>query len=167
MPEDSTYALKTKTKAFIDLSLSFIPSALTDDLTTLKNIRSINNSVKNIIMFMPGEVPFNRNIGSKVTSYLFDVPDEVTAGLLSDEIERAITFCEPRISFFEPINGELIGSIYDSADVADATLRSRGEGLGVFVSATSDNNGFEVTVRYRIVGTDQVIRVQEILTPTR
>ena len=39
--------------------------------------------------------------------------------------------------------------------------------LGVKVVAIDGDNGFEVTVRYRIVGSNQIIRVQEILTPTR
>ena len=166
MSEDFSYKLKKKSKTFVDLSLSFIPSALTDDVTTLKNIRSINNSLKNIIMFMPGEVPFNHDMGSNVYRYLFDVPDDVTSGLLEDEIERAILFCEPRVSFFKPANDELVGNVYNEM-AAEMAQNQIDDQLGVKVVAIDGDNGFEVTVRYRIVGSNQIIRVQEILTPTR
>ena len=90
--------LSRKQKTYVDISLAFEPSPITADLTVLKNERAINNAIKNIILFIPLEVTFNRNIGSQVTNYLFDVVDEGTAGLLKLEIERAINYNEPRVS---------------------------------------------------------------------
>jgi len=165
--DDSTFQLSKKDKTYIDLSLAFVPSAITNDLTVLVDIRAINNAIKNIIMFMPGEVPFNRNIGSVVNSYLFDMPDEATASGISDEIRRAILFCEPRVSFRPPNPEELTGAAYmnDSPRVAGELFNQ--DDLGVFVNPLIESGGFEVTVKYRITGTNQIVRVQEILTPTR
>ena len=81
--------LKQRVKTYVDLSLSFKPSPVTDDITVIRNEIAINNAIKNIIMFLPGEVPFEGDIGSTTQRFLFDVIDEVTAGLVADEIKRA------------------------------------------------------------------------------
>ena len=130
--------LSKKQKQYVDVSLSFEPNPVTSDITLLKNERAINNSLKNIIMFIPLEVTFERNIGSQVTNYLFDLVDEGTAGLLEVEIKRAIKFCEPRVLVVE-----------------------------VNVHAVPDANQFEVDVYYKIVGSDQIFYVDLILIPTR
>ena len=167
MDDEQGIRLTKRDKTYIDLSLAFTPSALTDDITLLRNIRAINNAIKNIIMILPGEVPFGRDIGSTTQRYLFDLADDATAGLLGDEIKRAIMFCEPRVSFTPPEPTEVTGAAY-----YQDTPNRQGElifqdDLGVHVTADPDDNGFEVVVKYRISGTNQVVRVEEILTPTR
>ena len=158
----------TKTdKAYIDLSLAFKPSPLTDDITLLKNERSINNAIKNIVMFLPSEVPFNRNIGSNATRYLFELVDEATAALLSQEIERAILFCEPRVTFSNPTQEELDLASYRKEEFSAVNRLFIQDDLGVTVNADIDGNSYEVTVKYRIVGSIKTITVQQILTPTR
>ena len=167
MAIDNRYTLKKQQKTFVDVNLSFLPSPVTDDITLLKNVRAINNSLKNIVLTLPGEVPFNRDIGSVTQTFLFDIVDDVSAGLLADEIERAITFCEPRVSFDGPDQQELTGDEY-----ANDVPQQQGDllfqdDLGVTVNADVDGNSFEVTIKYRITGTTQIIRVEQILTPTR
>jgi len=167
MSDDIGIKLTKRDKSYIDLSLAFKPSPLTSDITLLKNERSINNSVKNIVMFLPGEVPFNRDIGSNANRYLFELVDEATAALLSEEIERAILFCEPRVTFAQPNQTELTVSEYQETtfnSVGDLFLQ---DDLGVKVVADVDADTYEVTVKYRIVGSVKIFRVQQILTPTR
>ena len=159
--------LTKKDKTYVDLSLAFVPSPLTDDITVIRNERSINNAIKNIIMFLPGEVPFNRDIGSNATRYLFDVVDNITAGLLSQEIERAILFCEPRVTFSNPSDDELNLASYTSEAFKVTGNLLVQDDLGVHVVPTIDSNGYEVTVKYRIVGSLKRFEVQQILTPTR
>lgn len=130
--------LTSKNRTFVDISLDFTPNPLTGDLTTLKNSRAINNSIKNIILIHPNEVPFNRDMGSTVSRLLFEMCDDFTASLLEDEIKRAIRFNEPR------------------ADLEFVQVRPDPEG-----------NQFLVTVQYKIVGTENVFTVEQILTPTR
>jgi phage baseplate assembly protein W len=168
MADQPRIELSQRIKTYVDISLSFNPSPMTNDITLLTNEKAINNSIKNIIMFLPTEVPFDPEIGSTTQRYLFDVVDEATAGLLSDEIKRAITFCEPRVTFF-PLNPEEtdVTELYRNNSPSGVDDLFFQDNLGVFVEIQPDQNNFAVTVKYRIVGDDRIFRVQEILTPTR
>jgi len=130
--------LKRKDKTFIDVSLAFEPNPITSDLTVLLDDRAINNAMKNLILIAPSEVPFDRDIGSNVREYLFDLIDPGTAGLLQVEIERTIKFGEPRVE-----------------------LQS------IIVDPRPDENHFMVTVIYKIIGFEQIFTVNQILQPTR
>ncbi len=168
MPLDSSgIQLSKRDKTYIDLSLSFTPSPLTKDITLLRNERAINNAIKNVVMFLPSEVPFDRNIGSNATRYLFELVDEVTAGLLSQEIERAILFCEPRVTFSNPTEEELALDDYREENFSTQGNLFYQDDLGVTVVSDIDDNQYEVTIKYRIIGSLQRFTVQQILTPTR
>lgn len=130
--------LTKKDKSFVDISLSFEPSPVTGDLTLLRDDRAINNSVKNIIMTAPGEVVFNRNFGSNVSTYLFDFIDDGTAGLIDLEIRRAIGFNEPRVKLDNLV-----------------------------VEAQPEQHQFACRVEYTIVGSEREFQVDYILRPTR
>ena len=121
-----------------DISLSFEPNPVTGDLTVLTNERAINNAIKNIIMFAPLDVAFQRNIGSQVYSYLFDFVDLGTAGMLNTEITRTIEYNEPRV-----------------------------EDVEVTVDPKVEQNAFFVRVEYKIVGWQQTYVLEHILEPTR
>lgn len=160
------YQLTKRDKTYVDISLAFEPNPLTNDLTLLLNERAINNSVKNLILITPSEVPFNRDIGSTTREFLFDLIDDATIRLLEAEIKRAIIFGEPRVTFDNPVESELIdyegnvvNRVYDDFYGPDA--------LGVIVTTSPSENALEVVVKYRIVGGLQVFRVQQILYPTR
>ena len=130
--------LSRKVKKFVDISLSFEPNPLTGDLSTITNERAINNSIKNLILISPNEVPFNRNVGSTVAYLMFDMCDEPTAGLIRDEIERTIDYNEPRVTVEE-----------------------------IFVEAEPESNQFVCSVKYKIIGYDQIFTTTQVLTPTR
>ena len=132
------FTLRTKDKTFVDVSLAFEPNPLTDDITLLLDDRAINNSLKNIILTSPGEVPFDHDLGSSVRDYLFDIVDEGTAGLLNIEIERAINFNEPRVDIVKLV-----------------------------VDPRPDSNEFMVTIIYKIVGYERTFTLKQILGPTR
>ena len=130
--------LTKKDKSYVDISLAFTPSPVTGDLTVIKNERAINQAIKNIIMTAPGEVVFNRNFGSSVSTYLFDFIDDGTAGLIDLEIRRAIGYNEPRVEL-----------------------------NAVVVEAQIDQHQFAVRVEYTITGSERVYNVEYILKPTR
>jgi len=130
--------LGQKTRAFSDISLAFEPNGVTGDLTILKNERAINNSLRNLIMIAPKEVPFRHDIGSTVSNYLFELIDEGTAGLIYLEIERTIKYNEPRVEL-----------------------------LDLSVEPRLEENGFMVTITYKIVGYENVFKYDQLLTPTR
>lgn len=133
-----TYRLTRKDKTYIDVSLAFEPNPITKDLTVLTDERAINNALRNIMLISPLEVPFNRDFGSKVRDYLFDVVDLGTAGLLDTEIRRSIKFNEPRVKIVD-----------------------------LKVIPAFDQNAFDVYLKYKIVGSEQTFEVQQILQPTR
>ena len=133
-----TYRLTRKDKTYIDVSLAFEPNPITKDLTVLTDERAINNSLRNIMLISPLEVPFNRNFGSRIRDYLFDVIDLGTAGLLDAEIRRSIKFNEPRVTIVE-----------------------------LNVSPAFDQNAFDVFLKYKIVGSEKTFQVNQILQPTR
>ena len=158
------YKLTKKDKTYIDISLAFTPNPVSGDISLLLNERAINNAIKNIVLTTPGEVTFFRDYGTMTNEYLFDFIDEVSAGLLQQEIERAIKFCEPRVSFDE-VPDYAPYTERNRVTVANAQYGS--ETLGVNVNARPDQNEYEVTIKYRIVGGEQIYRTNVLLTPTR
>lgn len=130
--------IRKKDKNYIDISLSFEPNPITGDLSLLTDRRAIENSLKNLILTMVGEVPFNRDVGSVVSSLVFEVNDSATASLVESEIKRAIRFSEPRVKLED-----------------------------VVVESKPDEYAFLATIRYQIIGTEQVFIVQQILRPSR
>jgi phage baseplate assembly protein W len=134
----SGVVLSRRDKTYIDISLAWEPNPLNGDITTLKDTRAINASIKNIIMTYPLEMPFAPNFGSEVTTLMFDPVDLATAGILTLEIENAILANEPRVEI-----------------------------ENVIVEPYDEQYMFEVSVEYKIVGSEQIYIVSEILTPTR
>ena len=126
-------------RSYKDITLSFIPHPVTNDLKVLKNEDAIRRSVRNIVQTIPTEKFFNPLFGSDVYKSLFEFVDFGTASTIQGQIEVALHNFEPRID-----------------DVI------------VFVDPQPDNNTFEVTVTYEIVG--QEFPSQEysfLLEPTR
>ena len=126
-------------KGFKDISMSFKISPVNNDLIAVKNETAIARSVRNLILTQPGERFFNQNLGSKVSRTLFENMDDLTATVLKDEIENTINNYEPRVDL-----------------------------IGVDVNPNYDNNEFNVTIRYYIVGIDVLPQqLSFALQPTR
>ena len=135
---NSNIEVKKRFKFFKDISLSFEPNPLTGDLPTLSNERAISNAIKNIVVFVVGEVPFNDSMGSYVSSYMFEDYGPAFTLLLEQEIERSIKRSEPRVN------------------VVDIVVQNQEFEDQLFVQ-----------VEYQIIGYDDVYSVKTILTPTR
>jgi phage baseplate assembly protein W len=112
-------------RAFKDISLSFEPHPVTNDLPILKNESAIRRSIRNLVETIPTERFFNSLIGSDVRSSLFGFVDVGTASIISDQIENTINNFEERV-----------------------------ENVRVFVDPQPDLNSFSVTVNYEIIGQD-------------
>ena len=110
-------------RAYKDISLSFIPHPVTNDLKVLKNEDAIRRSVRNIVETIPTEKFFNPLFGSDVYNSLFEFVDFGTASTIQEQIEIALDNFEPRI-----------------------------EDVRILVEPQPDVNTFEVTVYYDIVG---------------
>ena len=123
-------AIQRISRAFKDISLSFTPHPVTNDLSILKNESAIKRSVRNIVQTIPTEKFFNSLFGSDVYASLFEFVDFGTAATIQSQIEISLDNFEPRI-----------------------------ENVEVEVNPQPDDNTFEVTVIYDIVG--QEFPVQE------
>jgi phage baseplate assembly protein W len=110
-------------RAFKDISLSFVPHPITKDIPVLKNEAAIRRSVRNIVLTIPTEKFFNSLFGSDVRGSLFEFIDFGTASVISDQIETSIENFEPRV-----------------------------DNLAIEVSPLPQINAFDVKVIFDIVG---------------
>lgn len=131
--------LERLSKGFKDISLSFQVNPLNYDLIATKNETAIARSVRNLILTQLGERFFNQNLGSKVSRTLFENLDQISASVIKDEIENTINNYEPRVDLID-----------------------------VNVEPNYDDNEFNVTIRYYIVGIDVLPQqLSFALQPTR
>ena len=105
--------------------MTFQSNPLNDDLIGLKNENAIARSVRNIVFTLPGEKFFDEQFGSRISASLFENIDDITAGVISDEISYSVTRYEPRVELID-----------------------------VEVFPNFDSNGFDVTIVYNIIGAD-------------
>ena len=131
--------LERVSQGFKDISMSFQAKPLNNDLIGLKNENAIARSVRNIVFTVPGEKFFNERFGSHISEVLFENINEITASAIEDQIRISITNYEPRVQLTE-----------------------------VRALPNFDNNQFDVSVSYRIIGIDiPPQELQFVLQPTR
>ena len=116
-------AITRISRSFKDISLSFEPHPVTKDLPVLKNERAIIRSVRNIVETIPTEKFFNSTFGSDVYRSLFDFVDFGTASIIQEQIKTALNNFERRIN-----------------------------NVKVEVEPRPDDNDFEITVIFDIIG---------------
>tara|TARA_A100001201_G_scaffold31321_1_gene33822 strand:+ start:724 stop:1143 length:420 start_codon:yes stop_codon:yes gene_type:complete len=90
-------------KAFKDIKIDFARNPFTDDVAHVRNDNSIKQALKNLVLTVPGEVPFDNSIGSRVNELLFEPMDELISDALQDEIAATINKFEPRVSLINTI----------------------------------------------------------------
>ena len=112
-------------KGFKDLSASFQSSPLSNDLITLKNESAIARSVRNLVLTIQGERPFQPVLGTGVSRLLFENMDKLTASAIRSELRTTIENYEPRVEINE-----------------------------IIVEADFEKNAFDVTLQYFIIGMD-------------
>ena len=135
--------LERVSQGFKDISATFQINPLNSDLIALKNENAISRSIRNLVLTTPGDIPFSPEIGCYVSRSLFENFDQITASNIKREIESTINRFEPRVKL-------------------------RGENKGVVVTANFDNNEYDVTINYFVVGIDiPVQQLSFILLPTR
>ena len=112
-------------KGFLDLSASFQENPLTNDLIALKNENAIARSVRNLVLTIQGERPFQPVLGTGVSQLLFENMDRLTAAAIRSEIRSTIENFEPRVEINE-----------------------------ILVEPDFEGNAFNVTLQYFIIGID-------------
>jgi phage baseplate assembly protein W len=93
--------MATKTRLFSDIDLSFAKHPVTGDVLAKYDENAIKNSVKNLILTKHYERKFRSDIGSSVTSLLFELPSPGLVAMLKTEITDTITNFEPRVEVLE------------------------------------------------------------------
>ena len=112
-------------RGFKDLSASFQTNPLSNDLIALKNESSIARSVRNLVLTIQGERPFQPVLGTGVNNLLFDNMDKLTASAIRSELRTTIENYEPRVEINE-----------------------------ILVEPDFEGNAFHVTLQYFIIGMD-------------
>ena len=115
--------LERVSQGFKDISMTFQSNPLNDDLIALKNENAIARSIRNIVFTLPGEKFFNSSFGSRITESLFENIDDITATIIVDEIRESIETYEDRVQLID-----------------------------VLADPNFENNGFDVTITYEIIG---------------
>ena len=132
-------AIKRKSRAFKDISLSFKPHPITGDMPVLVNERAIVRSVRNLVETIPTERFFEPLIGTDIRGMLFENYTKLTSYVIEDQIKISINNYEPRV----------------------ANVKTN-------VLGRPDSNAFEVTVFFDIVGLDRPRQnFTFLLEPTR
>ena len=112
-------------KGFKNLSASFQTSPLSNDLIALKNESAIARSVRNLVLTIQGERPFQPVLGTGVSRLLFENMDKLTASAIRSEIRNTIENYEPRVEINE-----------------------------ILVEPDFEGNAMHVTLQYFIIGID-------------
>tara|TARA_B100000963_G_scaffold53748_1_gene41808 strand:- start:2129 stop:2530 length:402 start_codon:yes stop_codon:yes gene_type:complete len=99
-------AIPRKSRAFKDISLSFRPHPVTNDLPVLINERAIVRSVRNLVETMPFERFFNSLLGTEIRDSLFSNFSRTTVYVIEDQIRETIANFEPRVT---NVGAEVIG----------------------------------------------------------
>ena len=110
-------------RSFKDISLSFDPHPITNDLLVLVNQQAIRRSIRNLVQTIPTERFFNPILGSDVRQSLFEFVDFGTASDIRDQILNTISNFEPRVN-----------------------------DVDVQVDPRPDENEFEITITFDIIG---------------
>ena len=112
-------------RGFKDLSASFQTNPLSNDLIALKNESSIARSVRNLVLTIQGERPFQPVLGTGVSRLLFENMDKLTASAIRSELRTTIENYEPRVEINE-----------------------------IIVEPDFERNAMDVTLQYFIIGID-------------
>ncbi len=131
--------LERVSQGFKDISATFQTNPLNEDLIAMKNESAIARSVRNIVFTLPGEKFFDEDFGSDISQALFENIDDISANIIQDQIRDSITNYEPRVRLID-----------------------------VITKPNFDNNQFDVSIVYEIIGIDVPTQeLQFVLQPTR
>ena len=132
-------AITRNSKAFKDISLTFVPHPVTRDLPVLINERAIIRSVRNLVETIPTERFFNSLIGTDIRGSLFENFSRNTAIIIEDQIRETINNFEPRV-----------------------------DNVRVEIASSPDTNTLDVKVLFDIIGLEAPTQsFTFILEPTR
>lgn len=98
------------------------------DIYKVLDAAAVKQSVKNIVMTNFGEKPFNVQFGGDVVGYLFETVDEITEQDIKINVQQAIEIYEPR------------------AEVLD-----------IFCGVYPEQNCINLTIKFRVVNSEEIV----------
>jgi phage baseplate assembly protein W len=128
----------TPSRQYSDFSISFTPNPITGDVNMVTGYNSVVQSIMNLVQLNHYEKPFHSETGGNIRRLLFEPADNITAGLIANEIEVVINNFEPRASL-----------------------------LGVYVETTSDYQGYNVTIEFSVLTVTDPISITFFLERLR
>lgn len=123
---------------FTDIDPKFTRSPKTGDLLTVADDAAIRTSLKNLLSTAFGERLFQPNIGGSLKPLLFEPVDAVTTYEIRDRILQTVRNHEPRV-----------------------------QNVLVDVISLPDQNEYNVTLEYSIVGIGRTDRISVVLERIR
>lgn len=126
------------TRTFSDIDLNFGAHPVTKDVSKKYDDYAIKQSIKNLVLTRNFERPFNSQLGTPLSSLLFEPVSPASAQLIKKVIEQTIINFEPRVVL-----------------------------TSVQVKFSPDNNAVYCGIEYRIVNTSTPQTVNLTLKRTR
>lgn len=126
------------TRTFSDIDLNFGVNPVTKDVSRKYDDNAIKQSIRSLILTKNYERPFHSEIGTPLSSLMFEPVSPVTAQLIKKVIEQTIINFEPRVVL-----------------------------TNVQVKFSPDNNSVYCSIEYRIVNTTAPQIVNLTLKRTR
>ena len=127
------------TLSYKDINITFKKHPVTNDVVVSKDASAIKQAIVNLLLTNKGERLMNPEYGSDIRRFLFEPLDYGTSALIKQNIVTTIGRFEPRISVQEIVS-----------------------------RPDFENNGFEITMTYSIVGTSNPpVTVDFFLSRTR
>ena len=126
------------TRTFSDIDLNFTKHPVTQDVSKKFDDAAIKQSIKTLVLTRNYERPFHSEIGTPLSSLMFEQVSPVAAQLIKKVIEQTIVNFEPRVVLMD-----------------------------VQVKFSPDNNSVYCSITYRIVNTSTPQTVNLTLKRTR
>tara|TARA_B000000557_G_scaffold224081_1_gene193525 strand:- start:8 stop:487 length:480 start_codon:yes stop_codon:yes gene_type:complete len=123
---------------YYDLDLKFTKNPNTGDISARRGSSSVKQSIKSLVLTDFYEVPFKPEVGCSVKALLFEPMDIVTEQRITDSIKTVIQNYEPRVDF-----------------------------LTVTVKADFANYGYNVTIVFSVVNSNEKETISTFLSSTR
>ena len=133
-----TKGLSTHNRGWSDLDLDFTKHPVTKDIVIKTNIEAVKRSVRNLILTNRYERPFHPEIDGGVTRHLFGLATAHTKHDIALAVENCLKNFESRV-------------------VVD----------NVRVTGSLDNNGFNVSIFFRVVNSPEPIEMALFLERVR
>ena len=131
--------MATLSKIYSDIDFTFTKKPVVGDVALSFDEQAVIRSVRNLLLTNHFERPFNPDLGSNINALLFELVSPLTANALKNEIITTIKNYEPRVDL-----------------------------INIEINPNYDNNEFNVTIKYYIVGVDVLPQqLSFALQPTR